>query len=488
MKLFLLLNIFLFSFGVHAKFKTCLSGFSFKGESCDSLSVTVDMSECGYSQAAPVEVQKCSEDAFVGSVKLGKKTRLVFGEGSLWGGKVTWEKLEEVPLELKSSENKSVVINIERPRRGIASDDEMKSFIQRNPAFISELIADVRTSKKTPVYWKGDLRHRSENVTKGSSDSESNYTRDRIRARIELLAEVSKYVSGSVRLATGDGGTSTNQTYAKSVVGSKNYNIKLDRAQIEMGPTENTRFKFGRMSPYLKSVGKNDALFDGDLNFDGVAAYSKGKLGNLKIMGAIGNHYLEEVQDSSGQEDSGFSISSLEGDYTFESKQKLRVKLSNYRFRGIQGHDNSFTESFDGNSNDGSVYTNGYNITSVGMEYAFAFVKASVYVEQFSNSEATDENQGYIIGFKGGSTKSKGGISYLVDYRELQADSMFGGFTDGDSYGGGANGRSTKVSFGYAIDNNVSLKATLFQGFKGIGTEDELLKRDKFQFDIKFGF
>jgi len=113
-----------------------------------------------------------------------------------------------------------------------------------------------------------------------------NRTRFQLRARLGLKAQIADWVSGDIRIATGNDRTpvSTNQTLG--AFGGGGYQVWLDRAAIHLTPVKGVGVDFGRFSnPFWTS----ELLFDQDLNFDGVAVSARGKLGdNLALFGTAG--------------------------------------------------------------------------------------------------------------------------------------------------------------------------------------------------------
>ncbi|XQA67146.1 putative porin [Xanthomonas sacchari] len=97
-----------------------------------------------------------------------------------------------------------------------------------------------------------------------------NRSRMRLRARLGVSAQIADWVQADLRLATGSDRSpvSTNQTLGSGGNLSK-YSLWLDRAALQLTPLEALSLSFGRFAnPFWSS----ELVFDGDLNFDGVAA------------------------------------------------------------------------------------------------------------------------------------------------------------------------------------------------------------------------
>lgn len=97
-----------------------------------------------------------------------------------------------------------------------------------------------------------------------------NRSRMRVRARLGVSAQIADWVQADLRLATGSDRSpvSTNQTLGGGGNLSK-YSLWLDRAALQLTPTDALTLTFGRFAnPFWSS----ELVFDNDLNFDGVAA------------------------------------------------------------------------------------------------------------------------------------------------------------------------------------------------------------------------
>jgi hypothetical protein len=95
----------------------------------------------------------------------------------------------------------------------------------------------------------------------------------RLRALLDVEANIDPHVKAGLRIATGDdnGPISTNQSLAG---GFAKRSLWLDRAYLTVSPTTWAGLTFGRMPNPFRST---DLLFDTDLNFDGVALYLDAK-------------------------------------------------------------------------------------------------------------------------------------------------------------------------------------------------------------------
>lgn len=95
--------------------------------------------------------------------------------------------------------------------------------------------------------------------------------RMRIRARLGVTAEISPKVKVGIQIATGDD-SSPISTNAKLAGGFAKRDLWLDKAYLELKPTDWIKASFGRFENPFRST---EILFDDDLRFDGIAAEVK---------------------------------------------------------------------------------------------------------------------------------------------------------------------------------------------------------------------
>ena len=159
----------------------------------------------------------------------------------------------------------------------------------------------IQTVDPTVLKWSGNLRHRFDSVRNESPSAGKNETYDQMRLRLRLGAMASplENLKIEMRLATGTGGTSTNQSYGDTVKGSRNYDFKLDRAAFDYGVNDFIHVGGGRMANPLVLVGENDMLFDSDLNFDGTTILLGQNWGDVELGASAGLFILDESKDTS---------------------------------------------------------------------------------------------------------------------------------------------------------------------------------------------
>jgi hypothetical protein len=78
--------------------------------------------------------------------------------------------------------------------------------------------------------------------------------------------------------------------------------------------------------------------------------------------------------------------------------------------------------------------------------------------------------------------------NFNYDYRRVPEDCTVGAFTDGDSFGGGTNGYSHRVSAGYQVAKSWNTVLSYFLGKTGIMDGNVKLNRQLVQADLNVKF
>lgn len=69
----------------------CAALKTIAGDSCEKLSINLDLSKCGGSSYEKSKVDFCSPEKFQVSTILGSKTYTMSGATKMWNGKMTWD-------------------------------------------------------------------------------------------------------------------------------------------------------------------------------------------------------------------------------------------------------------------------------------------------------------------------------------------------------------------------------------------------------------
>lgn len=332
--------------------------------------------------------------------------------------------------------------------------------------------------------WKGDFRYRYEAIDKDGSDSRN---RSRIRARASLIADVSDTVEAGIGLATGgDDPVSSNQTIGG---GGSSKDIKVDLAYFKWKGLEDTYVVGGKFSNFLVRPAKKGLRWDGDWRPEG--------LGIVWDNGTFFAHGLGTWLEGDSRNGTEFAWVAQGGmNMKFENGSKLMFGAGYSEFN-ISGRtpvygdpDDFYGNSFVVNPVTGELEFK-YDYTNVELfgEYSFKLGGKSValFANYTVNTDADENDTGYLAGFKYGSAKDKGDWDFTYFYENLEADATVGLVSDSDFGGGGTDARGHVLSGTYAFHKAWNFKATYFINevdlAKGKNTD-----YDRLQLDLNFKF
>lgn len=174
-----------------------------------------------------------------------------------------------------------------------------------------------------------------------------NTTEDRsflkLRARIQLLADVADKVDVGLRLTTGNASTPVSSTQTLGNDFNK-FNVLLDRAWLRYRPLSSVMIIGGRMAnPWLAPT---ELVWDKDVGFDGLAMQYKVNVGDSSHLFATGGAFVTGSTDANYPSLSPFKSASndkwlfglqLGGDTQTRSGFGLRSSVGYYEFDNIEG-------------------------------------------------------------------------------------------------------------------------------------------------------
>ena len=357
----------------------------------------------------------------------------------------------------------------------------------------AESNAPAATPAPAPKTWadsvtlKGDFRYRYETINDDSKKdaSKNTYTRerDRIRARLAAEAKCNDNLKAVVGLSTGDKDPiSGNQTLGD---GGQKKPMMLDLAYLDYNflgdasTTEAHAFAGKMKNPFITM--NDDLMWDPDLSPEGLAF--KGQTGNdlVTVYGNAGYIWLQERDSkSAGTLYAGQGAAKFQ----FIPEVALTVGASYYGFQNVQGYD--VIDWQGANSGYGNTTKNGTiagGVTNKAWASQFtpvvyfasldvwvAGLPVSIFGQELSNTDASKLDQGHMYGVSLGKAKNPGTFEVGYSYVELQKDATIGMWTDSDRWGGGTDGKGSKVYAKYQLMKNLQLGATYFTDDKGIAS------------------
>lgn len=279
----------------------------------------------------------------------------------------------------------------------------------------------------------GDFRYRHEGIER---EGGSATFRNRIRYRLGIETKVNEKVMVGARFASGTGDPrSTNQDLEDGFSAKP---ISLDRAYLELTPCEHwwlTAGKFG--NPFMST----DLQWDTDVNFEGGAAsWTSGESVKWAVNG--GGLWLEPYKSEHG---SGIWVGQVSANGRHGSKGTWQAAAGLYSYVN-----RNMLVDFGGFGNtvlDDNNFRTDYEILDVIVSVTMPVGKSklSVTANPVMNTATSDENIGWLamLKLKGKCLDCSCTLSY--DYRVLEADAVFGAFTDSDAAGGRTNQRGHRV-------------------------------------------
>jgi cell division protein FtsB len=380
------------------------------------------------------------------------------------------DQLEQSNADLKQVNTDLAESNT---RLQAASDETAQTVAQ-----VAEAVATPDWTDRTRI--KGDFRYRYENIDEEGKDPRN---RNRIRARVAIISDVTDTVEVGLGFATGgDDPVSTNQTLGK---GGSTKDVRLDLAYFDWTGLTNTHVMAGKYANILYKPGKNSLLWDGDWRPEGTAiAWNNGTL----FANALGT-WLES--DSKNEEE--FSYMLQAGfNTTIGENLKLTAGLGYYEFDAAgKGSFFGDDDDFFGNSFDPVTMTYLYDYQEIeafaNLGFKIGELPVGLFFDYVQNTAVDEFDTGYAVGFKLGTAKKAGSWDFGYIWQDLEADAALGLLTDSDFGGGGTDAFGHILKGSYVIANNWSAKATYFINQKDENAGDKK-NFDRLQLDLSFKY
>jgi type II secretory pathway pseudopilin PulG len=365
--------------------------------------------------------------------------------------------------------------------------------------YVDSMVSKAIKSKKSEIVgmpdWLsnitpfGDLRLRYEYIDDETKTDARN--RNRVRARFGFKAKINDEWDATVRLATGnsESPTSTNQTLAddsdSDSFGKKKVWIDLVYADWHPAGIEGLNLYGGKMKNPFYRVGKNQVIWDSDVNPEGAAASYKYALDSATTANLTGGGFW--IRENSGSGD--VSLLGLQGSlkHKFGDGTHVLGGVSYYDYGNLQGTAESDLDvSLKGNTGEGGLYKYDYDILEGFAEYGFKVegMPVTLFGNYIENTAVAQNNNAYALGLVLNKAKAAGSWQFGYYYRDVEPDAVVGGLNDSDFIDGGTDGRGHVFGYKYQWTKNVQSAVTYFDNDKGHNRDD--FKR--LQLDLIFKF
>lgn len=309
---------------------------------------------------------------------------------------------------------------------------------------------------------KGDLRYRHERFDVEGAELRN---RQRVRARLTLLAQPEANLAVELRLVSGsDDPVSSNQTLDDAFT-TKDFG--LDRAFFTWTHAKTgAEISAGKMGNPFYLPAKSELMWDSDISPEGVAF--------RHVFGGGDTHVFVQgaglwVEERSSAKNTGLFGGQVGLDQAFDGATVVvGGGLVNYTDLNGPLYDGEFF----GNTNDGTNFMTDFNLVEAFAVLGFAAgeLPVTVFADFVTNQEADADEQAYMFGAQLGKATKVGSWQVKYNYREVQADALMGAFTDSDFRGGGTDAKGHEFGFGYQLSTKSQVAVSYFVNEVGLGT------------------
>lgn len=334
----------------------------------------------------------------------------------------------------------------------------------------------------------GDLRYRHESIdSENSGRWGKGRNRHRIRARLGLKTKINDELNLGFRIASGSSDPSSTNQSLDGGFSSKDLWLDLAYFNWHPAPIEGLNLYGGKIKNPFYNVGKNQLIWDGDLNPEGIAAQYVMPLGEYDKLCVNGGGFWAE-ESNSGVDQSLWGMQAYLK-HSFENKNYLLAGASYFDYGNTKGQATLFdsTDSYGNTVDPTGLYVNDYDIFEGFAEYGFkvAEIPVAVFGNYVQNVSAkTSEDTGWLVGCKLNKAKEPSSWELSYNYRDLESDAVIGVFSDSDFIGGGTDGKGHQFGGKYQLAKNLQAALTYFLNERGIKDDDYR----RLQADVIFKF
>ena len=320
----------------------------------------------------------------------------------------------------------------------------------------------------------GDLRYRQDHKDQEDSSRpgrwENGVYRHRPRARLMFDAIVNDEWDVGIRIASGSDRSpiSTNQDLED---GFSKKEIWLDQAFFNWHPesAEGLNVVGGKIKNPFYKAGKNQLIWDGDLNPEGIAAQYSRPLNDTDRFFFNGGGLWVDESDTAA--DISLWVAQAYWKRTIGNSDHVLAGATYYDYGNIESSaDLKSTwgsSNFFGNTTAAGGYKDDFNIVELFGEYGFkcGALPTTLFASWVRNIVATtSEDTGWLVGAKFNKAKDDdpGSWEFGYDYRETDADAVVGGFNESDFLDAQTNSKGHRFVYRYQLARNLYWMMTYF--------------------------
>jgi hypothetical protein len=348
---------------------------------------------------------------------------------------------------------------------------------------------------------KGDVRVRYQTEKrKGSGNANE---RVRSRFRLGLDSKVNEKTDVHFQLATGSrsDARSTNQTWGgNSNEAFGHWDIWIDQAYVDYLASPWLTLMAGKLKLKKAFWETGDILFDTDISPDGASAVINTPLNDsVKFFTNSGWWMLQD-----GSHHADVTMAYVQPGISMKLNDKTILKLAGgyLQFNSLKGKDLDAvvsSKSSDTNSTDDAGglkydFTNVIANAELGIKEPFAFLPFIPYLAVFgdyvTNTDPSDENNAFIVGFKFGEKKVKnfGQWQTKYSYREVEKDAILDILPDSDALGGKTDIKSHEIIFNYGLGKGFTLGLDYYLSERLKAVSNNHSREHLFQADLVYKF
>ena len=388
-------------------------------------------------------------------------------------GILSKEDAKEVSKEVKSEAKKERAAVVKETKAALQKDGT--SLTAQLPGWI----------KNTKM--KGDFRLRYQSSERRDGSTADRH-RGRYRLRVGLVTKVNDKIKLHFGLATGgtsdSSGRSTNQTMDDEF---DTVSFDLDYAYITYKACDWVELIGGKFkNPIWRTSG---LLWDSDIRPEGFASRSKWSSDNIDFFVTTGAWIIEE-SGGSESEDPMMYIVQAGMKVGLGKNAYFKNAVTFYEFQNVEGYSPGIGSGDNPEDSDGLQHD--YDAIAYSAQLGLgtsidAIPFCALYGDAVKNTNVSDEDIGYLIGFKFGDKKVSKPKQWQakMSYRRLEQNAWLDIFPNADFYGGETNVKGYHVAFKYGLMKNVFGGLNYFHSKKidGSSETDQI-----FQADLIFKF
>jgi len=330
----------------------------------------------------------------------------------------------------------------------------------------------------------GDMRFRQENIDTDVRGKGVNESRQRIRARLKIEAQINDEVDVGFRLVTAGGQTSTNQSLEGSFDGKDVY---FDRMFINWSPefAKGLTASFGKFKQPWYNVSSDGLVWDSDVNPEGVALKYKTNIGPVKLAATGGYFILEDGDTMYGKGDDYNNNDGFGEDLNmYHAGVSAAMQFTDSVKGSIGSNAYIYNKEEHDAERDAAHFDAGESLEGESMElYEVAgrvdidtgLLPVFIYAQYATNASADEgEDTAWLAGFGG----KYGPFKVTYNYRDTEKYAVADTFNDSDFALGNTAARGHKVKLGYKISKNFAAGVAYFAAEEFNGTNDDTLQLD----------